>query len=99
MNAWIDGRTDGWIEILDEWAGSVWIPQDTYINVFSLVITFVTIKQFDPGQRRQSGADFDANHFHGVVFFVFPEVCSLSDLGNIADSDQVLRKMGSGRTL
>ena len=32
----------GWIEILDEWAGSVWIPQHTYINVLLLVITFVT---------------------------------------------------------
>ena len=60
---------------------------------------FFTIKQLDPGQRRQTGADFDANHFHGVVFSVFPEVCSLSDFGNIADSDQVLRKVGSGWTL
>ena len=40
----------------------------------------------NPGQRRQTWADFDANHFHGVIFFVFPEVCSLVDLGNIADS-------------
>ena len=67
------------------------------MNIFSLVVIFVTCKQFDPGQRQQTGADMDANKFHGVIFFVFPEVCSLSDLANIADSDQVLRHAVSSR--
>ena len=34
-----------------------------------------------------------------VIFFVFPEVGSLSDLANIADPDQVLRHVASGQTL
>ena len=29
----------------------------------------------------------------------FPEVCSLSDLANIADPDQVLNRSASGKTL
>ena len=29
------------------------------------------------------------------IFFVFPEVCSLSDLANIADLDQVLHHAAS----
>ena len=33
------------------------------------------------------------------IFFVFLEVCSLSDLANIADPDQMLRHVASGRTL
>ena len=33
------------------------------------------------------------------IFFVFPKVCSLSDLANIADPDQVLRRTASGLTL
>ena len=33
------------------------------------------------------------------IFFVFPEVCSLSDLVNIADPDQVLRHAASGKTI
>ena len=36
----------------------------------------------------------DPNHFHGVIFFVFPEVVSLPDLANIAEPDQVLRHAG-----
>ena len=94
MDAWIDGRADRWLEILDEWAGSVWIPQDTYINVFSLVITFVTIKQFDPGQRRQTGADFDANHFHGIVFFVFPEFAVCQTWGTLQTKTRCCIKWG-----
>ena len=33
------------------------------------------------------------------IFFVFPEACSLSDLANIADPDQVLHHAASGLTL
>ena len=33
------------------------------------------------------------------IFFVFPEVCSLSDMANIADPEQVLHHAASGRTL
>ena len=33
------------------------------------------------------------------IFFVFLEVCSLSDLVNIADPDQVLRHAASGKTI
>ena len=57
MEGWVDGLIGRWIEILAEWAGLVLIqmPQDTYMNVFWLVVTFVMIKRFDPGQRRQTG--------------------------------------------
>ena len=63
----------GWIEILDEWAGSVWIQmsQDTYINVFSLVVTFVMIKQFNPGQRRQTGLNLMQILFMGSFSLSF----------------------------
>ena len=56
----------------------------------------VTCKQFDPGQTRETGAALDPNHLTSVtgigyrnygmgfvIFYVFPEVCSLSDLANI----------------
>ena len=67
----------------------------------------VTCKQFDSGQTRETGADLDPNHLTSVtgkgmgsgIFFVFLEVCSLSDLANIADPDQMLRHVASGRTL
>ena len=41
-------------------------------------------------------ADLDPNHYHGVIFFVFPAVVSLSDLANDADPDQVLCHAASG---
>ena len=68
----------------------------------------VTGKQFDPGQARETGVDLVPNHFTSVtgvkawslaIFFVFTEVCSLSDLVNIADPDQVLRHAASGKTI
>ena len=68
----------------------------------------VTGKQFDPGQARETGVDLVPNHFTSVtgvkawslaIFFVFPEVCILSDLVNIADPDQVLRHAASGKTI
>ena len=66
----------------------------------------VTCKQFDSCQARETGANLDPNHLAlvtgikaGFRHFVFPEVCSLSDLANIADPDQVLRHTASGRTL
>ena len=54
--------------------------------------SFALIYQFDLGQKRETGADLDPNDFHGVIFFVFPKVVSLSDLANIVDPDQVLRR-------
>ena len=65
----------------------------------------VTGKQFDPGQARETRVDLVPNHFTSVkawslaIFFVFPEVCILSDLVNIADPDQVLRHAASGKTI
>ena len=67
----------------------------------------VTCKQFEPGQTRETGADLDPNHLTSVrgikvwgpAYSLSSEVCSLSDLANIADQDQVLHYATPGRTL
>ena len=78
-----------------------------YIHPCSCTLTYpglVTCKQFDPDQTRETGADLDPNHLTSVTGikawgFRHPEVCSKSDLANIADPDQVLRHVASGRAL
>ena len=42
-----------------------------YINVFWLVVTFVMIKQFDPGQRRQTGLILMQILFMGSISLSF----------------------------
>ena len=82
-----------------------------YIHPCSFTLTYPVLAGgdlFDSCQTRETGANLDAKSFclgyrnKGVgsgIFFVFPEVCSLSDLANIADPDQVLRRTASGWTL
>ena len=53
--------------------------------------TFATCKKFDSGQTRETGAYLDQIISHRLQDVVFLDVCSLSDLANIADPDQVLR--------
>ena len=86
-----------------------------YIHPCSFTLTYPVLVGGDLSRassltqvrHEKPGADLDPNHLTSVtgkgmgsgIFFVFLEVCSLSDLENIADPDQMLRHVASGRTL
>ena len=94
MDAGIDWRTDGWIEILDEWAGSVWIPQDTYINVFSLVIIFSRLNSLTQVRGDKPGLILMQIIFMGSFSLSFLRFAVCQTLGTLQTQTRCCVKWG-----